>query len=90
MRNVIYVLAVLGCIAVARAEAGTGTNTDRPRSIHAAHVIKQSWLRELNSGSNALVLGTNAVALVVSPDIKEGQYGGIPQSPPEGLRRTMD
>src|SRR5208283_2802072 len=76
MRNVIYVSAMFGCIAVVRAEDGSGTNTDRPGSIQAARVIKQSWLRpELNVGTNAVVLGTNAVRLIPSLDIKESQYG---------------
>ncbi len=75
MRNVICVLAVFGCTAVVRAEDGSGTNTDRPRSIVTAHVIKQSWLRpELNAGTNALVLATNAVRLIPPLDIKDSQF----------------
>jgi hypothetical protein len=75
MRNVIYVLAVFGYIAVVQAEDGLGTNTDRPRSIEASRAIKQSWFRELNERTNTVVLGTNAVSLVASPDIKQNASG---------------
>jgi len=75
MRNAIYVVAMFGCIALVRAEDGSGTNTDRPGSIQATRAIKQSWWKELNSGSNAVVLDTNAVRLIPSPDIKESQFG---------------
>jgi hypothetical protein len=75
MRNVIYVLAMFGCMAMVRAEDGSGTSTDRPGSIQAARAIKQSWWRELNVGTNAVVLGTNAVRLIPSLGIKESQFG---------------
>ncbi|MCX6925828.1 MAG: energy transducer TonB [Verrucomicrobia bacterium] len=76
MRNVINVVVVFGCIAVAQAEDGSSTNTDRPRSIHAARVIKQSWMRpDQNWGTNAVILGTNALTLLPSLDIKERQFG---------------
>jgi hypothetical protein len=75
MRNVICVLAVFGCIAVVRAEDGSGTNTDRPRSIQAARVINRSWLRpELKVGTNALVLATNAVRLIPPLHINDSQF----------------
>jgi hypothetical protein len=75
MRTVIHLLALFGCIVVVRGEDGSGTNTGRPTSIQAARVIKQSWWRELNVGTNAEVLGTNAVRLIPSLDIKESQNG---------------
>ncbi|MGO8928691.1 MAG: hypothetical protein ACLQU3_17620 [Limisphaerales bacterium] len=76
MRTVIHLLALFGCLVVVRGEDGSGTNTGRPTSIQAARVIKQFWLRpELNVGTNAVVLGTNAVTLIPSLDIKENQFG---------------
>jgi hypothetical protein len=82
MRNVMHILTLFGCVAVVRAEDGASTNTDRPKSIEAARVserrivIKHSEARsELNSGSNLVRLGTNAVTLAASPDIKANQTG---------------
>jgi hypothetical protein len=42
MRNFFQIVALFGCIAVARGEDAAGTNTESPRTIHAARVIMQS------------------------------------------------
>src|ERR1043165_7896203 len=76
MRNVICVLTMFGCITAVQAEDGLGTNTDRQRTIQTARVVKQSRLPpKLNVSTNAVVLGTNALRLIPSPDSKESQFG---------------
>ena len=75
MRNVIYILAVFGCIVVVQAEDASGTNNHRPKMIQASRAIEQSWLRELNVRTNTVVVSTNAVRLIPSLGIKESQFG---------------
>ena len=94
MRTVIHLLALFGCIVVVRGEDGSGTNTGRPTSIQAARVIKQFWLRpELNVGTNAVVLGTNAVTLERSEKtcVSEGESPSSPEARlPEFKTKVMN
>lgn len=74
MRSVIYVLTVLGCILVVRAQNASGTNTYRPRTVQVARPVKQNWWRELNERTNTVVLGTNAVRLIPPLDTNGSQF----------------
>ena len=74
MRKDILVLALFGCIAVVRAEDGSGTNTDRPRSIQAARARKTIMIN-WSEVRPKLNLGTNTVTLTSSVEAEEQQFG---------------